>query len=72
MVVAVALIEWLGFYIVTGLYMGFFARFIGRYRWYWVAASSRSRSRSLIYLVFERGFRVVSAEERPLRAGLPF
>src|SRR5687767_15699625 len=29
MIVAVALIEWLGFYIVTGAYMGFFARYLG-------------------------------------------
>src|SRR3954469_24071404 len=37
MLVATAALSWLGFYLCCGLYMGFFARYIGRYRWAWVA-----------------------------------
>jgi putative tricarboxylic transport membrane protein len=57
MIVAVGLIEWLGFYFVTALYMGFFARFIGRYRWIWVILIAVVFP-TLIYFAFERGFRV--------------
>lgn len=57
MIVAVALIEWLGFYFVTALYMSFFARYIGRYRWIWVVVIAVAFP-ALIYLSFEKGFRV--------------
>ena len=57
MLIAVGLIEWLGFYVVTALYMGFFARFIGSYRWLWVVVIAIVFP-LVIYLAFERGFRV--------------
>ena len=38
MLLATAALSWLGFYLCSGLYMGFFARYIGRYHWRWVAA----------------------------------
>ena len=57
MVVATALIGVLGFYIMTGLYMGFFAAAIGHYRWHWVGAIAVLFP-LVIYLVFEVGFRV--------------
>jgi len=57
MVVAVALIPYLGFYLMTGLYMGFFAAVLGRYKWYWVLAIAVLFP-LVIYAIFELGFRV--------------
>jgi putative tricarboxylic transport membrane protein len=57
MLLATAAMVWLGFYLVTCLYMGFFARYIGRYRWLWVALIAVVVP-MVIYLAFELGFRV--------------
>ena len=57
MVVAVALIGWLGLYIVSGAYMALFARWVGRYRWLSVVVIGVGVPLAL-YLGFERGFRV--------------
>jgi hypothetical protein len=57
MVVAVFAIIWLGFYIVTGLYMGLFARWIGHYKWQWVIVLTVVMP-AAIYASFELGFRV--------------
>ena len=57
MFVAVGLLNWLGFYIVSGLYMGYFGRWIGRYHWLAVAALALAVPVA-IYLGFELGFRV--------------
>jgi hypothetical protein len=54
--VAVA-IPWLGFYVTSGVYMGGFARWLGSYRWHWVALIGLSVPLAL-YLCFEQGFRV--------------
>lgn len=58
MLIAAYAIAWLGIYLVTGLYMGFFARYIGRYRWIWVAVIAIALPLAL-YLAFERGFRLL-------------
>ena len=47
----------LGFYISGALYLGFFARAIGKYRWHWVALSTVAIPVAL-FLIFEQGFRV--------------
>lgn len=57
MIVAVALINGLGFYIVSGAYMAIFARWIGGYGWRVVAGVGLGIPVAL-YLGFERGFRV--------------
>ena len=57
MILAAALIPTLGFYVMTALYMGFFAAAIGHYRWRWVAAIAIAFP-AVIYLIFEIGFRV--------------
>jgi len=57
MVVATFAILWLGFYIVSGLYMGLFARWIGRYSWL-VTAALVVGLPAAIYASFELGFRV--------------
>lgn len=55
--VGVALLAWLGFYLVSGLYMGYFARWLGRYHWIAVLALAVLVPLAL-YVTFERGFRV--------------
>jgi putative tricarboxylic transport membrane protein len=57
MLLATAALAWLGFYLVSGLYVGFFARYIGRYRWLWVALIALAFP-TAVYLAFELGFRV--------------
>jgi hypothetical protein len=70
MIVAVGSIQWIGFYIVTGLFMGFFARFIGRYRWIWVIVIAIVFP-VLIYLAFEKGFRVFLPKSKLYELGFP-
>ncbi len=48
----------LGFYIGSGLYMAYFARFTTSYRWYWALAAGVITPLAL-FLVFEIGFRAV-------------
>ena len=55
MVIMVGLINWLGFYLVSALYMGLFARWIGHYNWIWVAVLAISIPLSL-FLGFEQAF----------------
>jgi hypothetical protein len=57
MVLATAALVWLGFYFVCGLYMAYFARYIGRYRWLIVGLIAVVGP-TVIYLAFELGFRV--------------
>jgi hypothetical protein len=45
----------LGFYVASGLYMAYFARFTTGYRWYWALAAG-VLTPVLVYLVFEVGF----------------
>ena len=72
MVVATSAIPWLGFYVVTALYMGLFARWIGRYRWIWVVLVMALMP-AAIYATFELGFRVSLPKSFLYDAGLlPF
>ena len=70
MILAVAFIQWIGFYFVTGLYMGFFAKFIGRYRWIWVIVIAILFP-AIIYLAFEKGFRVFLPKSKLYEQGFP-
>jgi putative tricarboxylic transport membrane protein len=56
-VAAVVLLQYVGFYLMTGLYMGLFALWYGRYRWY-VALAAAVILPAVIYFAFERGFRI--------------
>jgi putative tricarboxylic transport membrane protein len=58
MVAAVASMVWLGFYLTIAMYMAFFARYIGSYRWPWVGAIAITVP-LLVYVVFEQGFRML-------------
>ena len=72
MIIATTAILWLGFYLVTALYMGLFARSIGHYRWMWVAAIMIAMPLG-IYATFELGFRVGLPKSFLYDAGvLPF
>jgi len=72
MLVATAAIAWLGFYVVTALYMALFARWIGHYRWIWVVALAVLMP-AAIYASFEIGFRVSLPKSFLYDAGLlPF
>jgi putative tricarboxylic transport membrane protein len=57
MIVAVASLPALGFYAMTALYMGFFAAWYGRYRWY-VALAVAVLLPVVLYFALERGFRI--------------
>ena len=50
--------RWLGFYLATIVYMGFFAAYLGRYRWWGIAAAALLTPLA-IYLVFEVAFRLI-------------
>ncbi len=52
-----AAIPWLGFYLTSGLYLGGFTRWQGRYHWPWCIALAVAVPFAL-YLCFEQGFRV--------------
>jgi len=60
----------LGFYLGSGLYMAYFARFTTSYRWYWALAAGVITPVTL-FLVFEIGFRAVFPKSF-LYPGLPF
>jgi hypothetical protein len=70
LLLATAAIVWLGFYIVSGLYMAFFARSIGRYRWAWVALIALVVP-FVIYVSFEYGFRVRLPKSELYELGFP-
>ena len=63
--------QWLGFYIATGAFMGFFAAYLGRYKWYWSAASAAITPLA-IYLLFEVGFKLLLPKSILYRSGFPF
>lgn len=72
MVVMIALINWLGYYLVSALYMGFFARWIGKYHWLWVIVIALSVPIAL-YLGFERAFQAPLPKSMFYNSGLiPF
>jgi len=61
---------WLGFYLATALYMGLFAAYLGRYRWYWTLASGVLTPLA-IYLMFEVGFKLLLPKS-VFYPGIPF
>jgi putative tricarboxylic transport membrane protein len=57
MALAVASLPTLGFYVMTAVYVGGFAAWYGRYRWY-VSLAGGVLLAIVLYIVFERGFRI--------------
>jgi len=62
--------QWLGFYLATGVYMGFFATYLGRYRFYWVIATAVITPLA-IFLLFEVAFRLLLPKSI-FYPGIPF
>lgn len=54
---ATVALGWLGFYLVTAIYVAFFMWFVGRYRLWWGAPVGVALAIGF-YLAFEQGFRV--------------
>ena len=61
----------LGFYISGALYLAWFARVIGRYRWHWVAAPAIAIP-VLLFLLFESFFKVSLPKSIWFTQGSPF
>jgi putative tricarboxylic transport membrane protein len=62
--------RWLGFYLATIVYMAFFAAYLGRYRWWGVAAAALLTPLA-IYLLFEVAFRLVLPKSIFYTMGFP-
>ncbi len=63
--------RWLGFYLATFTYMGFFAAYIGRYR-PWAIALAAVTVPLAVYLLFEVGFKLVLPKSIFYTSGFPF
>ena len=63
--------QWLGFYLATAAYMGFFAAWLGKYRWWGVLAAAVITPLA-IYLMFEVGFKLLLPKSIFYRSGFPF
>lgn len=61
----------LGIYIAGGLYLGWFGRALGHYRWRWVALSATAIP-LILFFVFENFFRVALPKSIWYVMGLPF
>jgi putative tricarboxylic transport membrane protein len=68
---AVLAIGYLGFYLVTALYMGLFSAWYGRYRWY-VAVAAGLLLPIALFFAFERGFRISLPKSVWYGSVLPF
>ncbi len=71
MVVATVLLPWLGFYIVTAVYVSFFMWYVGRYAVWWDLPTAIALA-VVFYFVFERIFLVSLPKSILYGQGLPF
>lgn len=62
--------RWLGFYLATAAYMGFFAAYLGRYRWFFSVLIALVAPLA-IYLMFEVGFKLLLPKSL-FYPGIPF
>jgi putative tricarboxylic transport membrane protein len=69
-VLAVALMQWLGLYVASALYLGFYMRWVGRHSWATVISLAFSIP-LVTFLVFERYF-YVPMPKGPLEAWLGY
>ncbi len=71
-VVAAIALFWLGFYIVTAVYVAFFMWYVGKYKIWWDIPVGIALA-VLFYVTFEQGFRVALPKSLLYTAGiLPF
>jgi putative tricarboxylic transport membrane protein len=68
--VAVGLMQWLGLYVASALYLGFYMRWVGRHSWIAVAALSVGVP-VVTFLVFEKWF-LVPMPKGPLETWLGY
>lgn len=71
MMVAVLLLPYLGFYVVMALYMGLFATWYGRMRWYLVFLLAIAVA-VIAFYAFEQGFKVLLPKSLLYGYLLPF
>lgn len=72
MLLVVFLMNYLGFYIVTAMYLAFFMRYVGNYRLPWVLGTALAAP-VVIFFLFERFFRVPLEKSDLYQLGiLPF
>lgn len=71
MVLAVVLVPYLGFYIVTALYIGLFAAWYGRMRWYLVLPLGILIA-VIAFYAFEQGFKILLPKSGLYGYMLPF
>ena len=62
--------QWLGFYLATAAYMGFFASYIGKYKW-WAVILTAIVTPLAIYLLFEVAFRLLLPKSIFYKSGFP-
>jgi hypothetical protein len=65
-----ASLQWLGFYLATAAYMGFFSAFIGKYKW-WAVIAAAVITPLAIYLLFEVAFRLLLPKSIFYKSGFP-
>jgi hypothetical protein len=71
MIAYAASFQWLGFYLATAAYMGFFSAFLGKYKWYVVVAAAIFTPLA-IYLLFEVAFKLLLPKSIFYKSGFPF
>jgi putative tricarboxylic transport membrane protein len=71
MIAYAASFQWLGFYLATAAYMGFFSAFLGRYKW-WAVLAAAILTPVTIYLLFEVGFKLLLPKSIFYKSGFPF
>ena len=64
-------LSYLGFYIATAVYMGFFAWYLGHYKW-WAIVAVGVITPLAIYLLFEVAFRLILPKSIFYAMGFPF
>ncbi len=69
-IVAVGLMEWLGLYVASALYLGFYMRWVGRHSWLTVIGLSIAIP-VVTFLIFEKWF-LVPMPKGPLEAWLGY
>lgn len=63
--------QWLGFYLATGVYMAFFAWYLGRYKWWRIVAVGVITPLA-VYVLFEVAFRLILPKSVFYLMGFPF
>ncbi len=63
--------QYVGFYVATAIYMGFFAWYLGKYKWWGILAAGVITPLA-VYLLFEVAFRLTLPKSLLYPLGFPF